>query len=59
MDHPQHSTGGAWPMICYRIMLGMGVWQLVMAGLVALEKQFYAAILIVPLIPFTVWYRYV
>lgn len=58
MDHPQHSTGGAWPMICYRIMLGMGVWQLVMAGLIALEKQFQAALLVVPLIPFTIWYSY-
>jgi len=56
MDHPQHSTGGAWPMICYRIMVGMGVWQLVMAGLIALEKQFQAAALVVPLIPFTIWY---
>jgi len=26
MDHPQHSTGGAWTMICYRIMLGMGMF---------------------------------
>ena len=26
MDHPQHSTGGAWPMICYRIMLGLGMY---------------------------------
>jgi hypothetical protein len=58
MDHLQHSTGGAWPMISYRIMLGMGVWQLVMAGLIALEKQFRAAILVVPLIPFTIWYSY-
>ena len=33
MDHPQHATGGAWPMICYRIIIGMGVFQLVMAGI--------------------------
>jgi len=58
MDQPQHSTGGAWPMICYRIMLGLGVFQLVMAGLIALENEFTAAILVVPLIPFTIWYSY-
>lgn len=58
MDHPQHATGGAWPMICYRIMVGMGVFQLVMAGLIALEKAFTAAALVVPLIPFTIWYSY-
>lgn len=28
MDHPQHSTGGAWPMICYRIMVGMGMFSI-------------------------------
>lgn len=58
MDHPQHATGGAWPMICYRIMVGMGVFQLVMAGLIALDKEFWAAGLVVPLLPITVWYSY-
>jgi hypothetical protein len=58
MDHPQHATGGAWPMICYRVMVGMGVFQLLMAGVIALEKQFTAAALVVPLIPFTIWYSY-
>lgn len=58
MDHPQHATGGAWPMICYRIMVGMGVFQLVMAGLIALDKEFFAAALVVPLIPITIWYSY-
>ena len=58
MDHPQHSTGGAWPMICYRVMVGMGFFQLLMAGVIALEKQFTAAALVVPLIPITIWYSY-
>jgi len=58
MDHPQHATGGAWPMICYRIMVGMGFFQLLMAGVIALEKQFTAAALVVPLIPITIWYSY-
>jgi len=58
MDHPQHATGGAWPMICYRIMVGLGVFQLVMAGLIALDKEFVAGGLIIPLIPTTIWYSY-
>ena len=58
MDHPQHSTGRAWPMICYRIMVGLGVFQLVMAGLIALKNAFTPAALVVPLIPFTIWYSY-
>jgi hypothetical protein len=45
-------------MICYRIMVGVGVFQLVMAGLIALDKEFVAAGLVVPLIPFTIWYSY-
>lgn len=45
-------------MICYRIIIGIGVFQLVMAGLIALDKEFIAAGLVVPLIPFTIWYSY-
>jgi hypothetical protein len=58
MDHPQHATGKAWPMICYRLLVGLGVFQLVMAGLIALNSAFTAAALVVPLIPFTIWYSY-
>jgi len=58
MDHPQHATGGAWPMICYRLMVGLGVFQLAMAGVMALKKGFEAAAIAVPLIPFTIWYSY-
>ncbi len=58
MDHPQHATGAAWPMICYRLMVGMGFFHLLMAGVIALEKQFTAAALVVPLIPITIWYSY-
>ncbi|RKF60876.1 Calcium permeable stress-gated cation channel 1 [Erysiphe neolycopersici] len=58
MDHPQHVTEGAWPIICYRILLGLCVFQIVMAGIIALKNQFYAASLVVPLIPFTIWYSY-
>ncbi|KAI1003084.1 Calcium permeable stress-gated cation channel 1 [Podosphaera aphanis] len=58
MDHSQHATGGVWPMICYRILLGLGVFQIIMAGIIALKNQIYAAGLVVPLIPFTIWYSY-
>jgi hypothetical protein len=58
MDHPQHATGKAWPMVCYRILVGLGVFQLVMAGVIALSNAFVPAGLVVPLIPFTLWYSY-
>ncbi|PMD39672.1 DUF221-domain-containing protein [Hyaloscypha variabilis F] len=58
MDQPQHATGKAWTMICYRILVGLGVFQLVMAGVIALSKAFVPAGLVVPLIPFTLWYSY-
>lgn len=58
MEHTRHSTGRAWPMICYRIMVGMGVFQAVMAALIALQKSFTAAVLVLPLIPATISYSY-
>lgn len=58
MDHPQHSTGGAWPMICYRLMVGLGVFQLAMAGVIALRQAFKRSIAIIPLILFTIWFSY-
>jgi calcium permeable stress-gated cation channel len=58
MDHPRHATGQAWPMICYRIMIGLGIFQVAMAGVIALKQQFTTAALVLPLIPFTVWFAY-
>lgn len=59
MDHPQHSTGGAWPLICYRLMLGLGVFQLAMAGVIALSHNaFKRSAAIIPLILFTIWFFY-
>jgi hypothetical protein len=58
MDQPHHATGKAWPMVCYRILVGLGVFQLVMAGVIALSNAFVPAGLVVPLIPFTLWYSY-
>ncbi|KFY07109.1 hypothetical protein V492_07435 [Pseudogymnoascus sp. VKM F-4246] len=58
MDHPQHATGAAWTMISYRIMLGLGIFQLAMAGVIALKQAFTAAILVLPLMMFTMWFSY-
>ncbi|KFZ00202.1 hypothetical protein V500_01127 [Pseudogymnoascus sp. VKM F-4518 (FW-2643)] len=58
MDHPQHATGAAWTMISYRIILGLGIFQLAMAGVIALKQAFTAALLVLPLIMFTMWFSY-
>ncbi|KAK3497417.1 uncharacterized protein B0T23DRAFT_333249 [Neurospora hispaniola] len=58
MEQPAHATGGAWNMICYRIMLGLLVFQLTMSGYLALRKAFTAALLVSPLLIITVWYGY-
>jgi hypothetical protein len=49
MVHPQHSTGQSWPMIFRRVCLGLIIFQLTMAGTLALERAYVLAILIVPL----------
>ncbi|GAB1310685.1 Calcium permeable stress-gated cation channel 1 [Madurella fahalii] len=56
MDQPQHATGAAWRMICYRIVLGLSVFQLTMSGYLALKKAFTVALLVVPLFIWTLWY---
>ena len=56
MDHRQHSTGRAWPIICNRIVLGLVVFQLAMAGILGLSMAIKRAVLIVPLIGFSIWF---
>lgn len=56
MDHRRHSTGRAWPIICNRIVLGLVVFQLAMAGILGLNLALYRAALIVPLIAFSIWF---
>ena len=56
MDHRQHSTGRAWSIICNRIVLGLLLFQLAMAGILGLSLAFKRAILIVPLLAFTLWF---
>ncbi|KAI7777051.1 hypothetical protein LA080_004211 [Diaporthe eres] len=58
MDQPQHATGGAWRIISYRMVLGLIVFQLTMAGYLSLQLAFFASFLVVPLLMGTVWYSY-
>ncbi|KAI9739753.1 MAG: hypothetical protein M1834_006473 [Cirrosporium novae-zelandiae] len=58
MDHRQHSTGRAWPMICARVFVGIIVFQLSMSGFLALKLAIKRSILILPLIAFTLWFSY-
>ncbi|KAK2754211.1 hypothetical protein FQN54_007090 [Arachnomyces sp. PD_36] len=58
MDHQQHSTGNAWPMICSRVILGFVVFQLAMIGILALRTAITRSILLVPLLAGTLWFSY-
>lgn len=58
MEQPQHATGGAWRIICYRIVLGLLVFQVTMAGYLVLQLAFFASFLVTPLVIGTVWYSY-
>ncbi|KAL7924420.1 hypothetical protein ACQKWADRAFT_286689 [Trichoderma austrokoningii] len=58
MDQPQHATGGAWQIICYRIVIGLIVFEIVMVGQIASLSAFVQSVAITPLIPFSIWYSY-
>lgn len=58
MEQPQHATGGAWRIICYRIVLGLVVFQVTMAGYLSLQLAFFASLLLLPLLMGTIWYSY-
>jgi hypothetical protein len=58
MDQPQHATGGAWRIICYRIIVGLLVFEVVMVGQIASAPAWIQSAFILPLIPFTIWYSY-
>ncbi|KAL1843869.1 hypothetical protein VTJ49DRAFT_7220 [Mycothermus thermophilus] len=59
MDQPQHATGGAWRLICYRIVLGLVVFHLTMSGYLALRKAWIISGLITPLFIGTLAYAWV
>ncbi|KAL8944519.1 MAG: hypothetical protein Q9216_000429 [Gyalolechia sp. 2 TL-2023] len=56
MDHRQHSTGQAWLIICNCVVIGLIVFEVAMAGLLALRTAFYRSILIIPLLAGTIWF---
>ncbi|ROT37159.1 DUF221-domain-containing protein [Sodiomyces alkalinus F11] len=56
MDQPQHATGGAWRIICNRVVLGLFVFQVIMASEMALHSAFVQSALTVPLLFLTLWY---
>ncbi|RBQ74002.1 hypothetical protein FVER53590_06304 [Fusarium verticillioides] len=58
MDQPQHATGGAWRIISYRIIVGLLVLEIVMAGRIVTYKAFIQSVCILPLLPLTTWYSY-
>jgi hypothetical protein len=58
MDQPQHATGGAWRIICYRIVIGLLVFETVMVGQIASSSAFVQSVAVLPLLPFTIWYSY-
>ncbi|KAI1614460.1 hypothetical protein EDD36DRAFT_229493 [Exophiala viscosa] len=56
MEHRQHSTGLAWPMICNRIITGLVLFQVAMTGILALRGALTASVLLSPLLAFTIWF---
>ncbi|KAG6007004.1 hypothetical protein E4U21_006524 [Claviceps maximensis] len=58
MDQPQHATGGAWRIICYRIVVGLLVFEIVMVGQIASFQALVQSAAVLPIIPFTIWYSY-
>lgn len=49
MSHTQHSTGKSWPMIFYRVCIGLLIFQLFMASSLITQKVYYLAGLLTPL----------
>ncbi|MCJ1319438.1 hypothetical protein MMC15_004774 [Xylographa vitiligo] len=58
MDHRKHSTGRAWSIICHRVIVGLLVFQLAMAGQLALLTAIKRSLLVVPLLAGTIWFGY-
>jgi uncharacterized membrane protein (UPF0182 family) len=59
MDHQQHSTGRSWVIIVDRIIVGLIIFQITMAGQLALRAAVKRSVLILPLIAITLWYSVV
>jgi hypothetical protein len=59
MEHRQHSTGRGWTMMCDRVIGGAVLFQITVAGQLALRKAFKRAVLVAPLVILTLWFLYV
>lgn len=59
MEHRQHSTGKGWMMMCDRVIVGLVLFQITLAGQLALKTAFKRAVLITPLAAGTLWFAYV
>ncbi|KAJ6259871.1 hypothetical protein Dda_5515 [Drechslerella dactyloides] len=55
MDHPRHATGKAWPMIVYRVFVGLLLFQASMAALLSLQGAIIRGLLVLPLLGITIW----
>ncbi|ODV60144.1 putative transmembrane protein, partial [Ascoidea rubescens DSM 1968] len=58
MVHPPHSTGKVWPIIFRRIILGLLLLQLTMAGTLALQNAYVLATCLAPLPVITIGFLY-
>ncbi|KAK9369017.1 hypothetical protein V1509DRAFT_620847 [Lipomyces kononenkoae] len=58
MSHQQHSTGKSWPMIFFRVCIGLLLFQLTMAGSLGLQGAYYLSSLIAPLPVITIILMY-
>ncbi|KIX93864.1 uncharacterized protein Z520_10489 [Fonsecaea multimorphosa CBS 102226] len=56
MEHRQHSTGRAWPMICNRVITGLILFQVAMTGILALRGALTASLFLAPLLAGTIWF---
>lgn len=59
MDHRQHSTGWSWIMVCDRIIVGLIIFQVTMAGQLALRSAIKRSLGIIPLVVLTLWFAVV
>lgn len=55
MDRPKHATCRLWLLIINRLIMGLGVFQLAMFGVLLTRNMRVASLLILPLIPYTIW----
>ncbi|RAR12752.1 DUF221-domain-containing protein [Stemphylium lycopersici] len=59
MEHRQHSTGKGWTMMCDRVIVGVVLFQITVAGQLALKKAFKRAALVAPLAVGTLWFLFI